>query len=76
GRRIRRSVARPQPEAKPHGDPEPMVEPQPDLVLWLSHKLTLHLRLRRMMGSSLVRRTFRRKRLSRRVLRLKLEGPS
>ncbi|MCI42826.1 hypothetical protein A2U01_0064063, partial [Trifolium medium] len=32
GRRIRRRVARQQPEAEPHGDPEPVAEPQPDPV--------------------------------------------
>ncbi|MCI38355.1 hypothetical protein A2U01_0059583, partial [Trifolium medium] len=32
GRRIRRRVAQPQPEAEPYGDPEPVAEPQPDHV--------------------------------------------
>ncbi|MCI51682.1 hypothetical protein A2U01_0072926, partial [Trifolium medium] len=29
GRRIRRRVARTQPQPKPQGDPEPMAEPEP-----------------------------------------------
>ncbi|MCI50531.1 hypothetical protein A2U01_0071775, partial [Trifolium medium] len=47
------------PQPEPQGDPdhvaEPVhvAEPQPDAYMWLSHNLTLRLRLRRMTGSSI-----------------------